>query len=54
MSFERSFMNWEEGLGICCWDAPSRDELEALFRKAGVPFEKMLTVEEHEAQSLVK
>ncbi|MBU0755750.1 MAG: hypothetical protein KJ645_11465 [Planctomycetes bacterium] len=54
MNFERSFMNWEEGVGVCCWTAPSKEELEALFRKASVPFEKMVSVEEHEAHTLMK
>jgi hypothetical protein len=52
MRFDRSFMNWEEGFGVCCWDAPSREELEAVFKKAGTPFERMITVEEHVAESL--
>lgn len=54
MVFERSFMNWDEGVGVCCWSAPSKEELEAVFRKAGVSFEKMLSVEEHEAETLLK
>jgi hypothetical protein len=45
-------MNWKEGLGICCWDAPSRDELALLFEGAKVPFEKMVPVEEHEEATL--
>ncbi len=47
MKFERSFMNWEEGLGICCWEAPSRDDLSRLFDEAGTPWETMVAVEEH-------
>jgi len=45
-------MNWDEGLGICCWTAPSKDELEALFKKVGTPFEKITPVEEHEETTL--
>ena len=52
MKFERSFINWDEGVGVCCWNAPSKEELESLFKKAEAPFEKMVPVEEHEAQSL--
>ncbi len=53
MTFERSYMNWDEGLGICCWDAPSKDKLEELFKQSGAPYEKIIPVEEHAAQSLV-
>ena len=52
MKFERSYINWDEGVGVCCWSAPSMPDLEALFQKAGTPFEKMLAVEEHQAESL--
>ena len=54
MTFERSFMNWERGLGVCCWNAPSQEKLEGLFRKAGTPFTEMIPVEEHVAGSLLK
>ena len=46
MVFERSYMNWSEGLGICCWSAPSKSELAELFNGAGTPYESMLEVEE--------
>ena len=52
MTFERSYMNWKEGFGICCWDASSRDELAQLFDKTKVPFEEMIPVEEHEEATL--
>ena len=42
MTFERSFMNWDEGVGVCCWDAPSKEALAELFEKSGTPFEKMI------------
>ena len=45
-------MNWDEGVGVCCWRAPSQDALEALFQKVGTPFESMIAVEEHVAASL--
>ncbi len=51
MKFERSFMNWTEGLGICCWEAPSTDSLAALFDEVGSPWETMVEVEEHAAES---
>ena len=47
MVFERSYLNWSEGLGICCWTAPSKEALAALFEKAGTPFDSMIEVEEH-------
>ena len=53
MTFERSYMNWTEGFGICCWDAPSREKLQAIFEKVGAPFDKIIPVEEHAAHSLV-
>ena len=46
-------MNWNEGVGVCCWEAPSREALEALFEKAGTPFDEMIAVEEHVAETLV-
>jgi hypothetical protein len=52
MKFERSFINWDEGVGVCCWNAPSQEELEGLFNKVGAPFEKMVPVEEHLADNL--
>lgn len=48
MSMERSYLNFDEGFGLCCWNAPSKDALAALFEKAGTPFEKMIAVEEHQ------
>ena len=53
MTFERSFMNWDEGFGVCCWTAPSREDLEGLFEKAGTPYEQIVPVEEHVAKSLL-
>ena len=54
MAFERSFMNWEEGVGICCWKAPNKGDLEGLFQKAGMPFERIIEVEEHVEESLMQ
>ncbi len=53
MKFERSFVNWSEGLGICCWEAPTRDSLASLFDEVGAPWDSMVEVEEHvEEQTL--
>ncbi len=47
MVFERSFISWSEGLGVCCWSSPSKASLAKLFDKAGTPYETMIEVEEH-------
>jgi len=52
MTFERSYLNVEEGIGICCWNASSKDGLEAMFRKAGTPVEQIIPVEEYVEASL--
>ncbi len=52
MTYERSFVNWNEGMCICCWDAPSEVKLAELFRKAGTPFEKIVPVEEYERDAV--
>lgn len=44
--FERSFISWSEGLGICCWTSPTKDALASLFDKAGTPYDAMFEVEE--------
>lgn len=46
MTMERSFVNYEEGFAVCCWEAPSRDELRQLFMKAGAAFDRIIGVEE--------
>lgn len=53
MSMERSFLNFEEGFGLCVWNAPSKEALEEMFKKAGTPFASMTAVEEHVAASLI-
>jgi len=46
MTMDRAYSNPDEGFVCCCWNAPSRNALENLFRKAGVPFESMREVSE--------
>ncbi|MEW6744953.1 MAG: nickel-binding protein [Planctomycetota bacterium] len=46
MVFERSYVNWDEGMGVCCWNAPSKEKLTELFKKAGTPFSTIVPVEE--------
>jgi hypothetical protein len=52
MKFERSYINWDEGVGLCCWEAPDKERLAELFRKVGTPFERMIEVEEYPAEAL--
>lgn len=53
MTFERSFVNWKEGFCLCCWNAPSAEALRDLFERTGVPFDRILQVEEHGSATLV-
>jgi len=46
MTMDRAYSNPGEGFVCCCWNAPSKDALEDLFKKAGAPFESMLEVSE--------
>ncbi|MBN1435045.1 DUF4242 domain-containing protein [Candidatus Fermentibacterales bacterium] len=43
---DRAYLNRELGRVFCCWQAPSRADIEALFEKAGAPFEEIIEVEE--------
>ncbi|MHC4601492.1 MAG: nickel-binding protein [Planctomycetota bacterium] len=52
MSMDRSYLNFDDGFGLCIWDAPSQEALGELFKKAGTPFEKMIAVQEHLAEHL--
>ena len=47
MTMDRAYTNPDEGYVCCCWNAPSRDALEELFRKAEAPFESMHQVSEY-------
>ena len=46
MTMDRAYSNPDEGFVCCCWNAPSKDELENLFKKAGAPFERIVPVSE--------
>jgi hypothetical protein len=46
MKMDRAYINYDEGLACCCWEAPCKDDLKQLFIKARTPFEKMIQVEE--------
>ncbi len=43
---ERAYIDAESGKTICCWDAPNREEMVDLFKRAGVTFEAMAPVAE--------
>jgi len=46
-------VNFEEGVGVCCWKAPSKEKLAELFTQANTPFEGIVAVEEHVEETLV-
>ncbi|MBN2587861.1 MAG: DUF4242 domain-containing protein [Candidatus Fermentibacteraceae bacterium] len=46
MKMDRAYINYDEGLACCCWNAPSEEDLRQLFMKAGAPFDRILEVEE--------
>jgi len=48
---DRAYVNMDEGMAVCCWDAPSKEALQELFSKAGADFETMTEVEEHTKSS---
>jgi hypothetical protein len=45
-------MNWDEGVGVCCWEGPSKEKIADLFEQSGTPFEKIVAVEEHVEETL--
>ena len=47
MTMDRAYTCKEEGVVICCWDAPDTTSVEQLFDKAGVTYEKITPVQEH-------
>ncbi|MHC4662223.1 MAG: hypothetical protein ACYS8W_11095 [Planctomycetota bacterium] len=51
MKMDRAYLNVDEGIAVCFWDAPSKEGLEELFSKAGASFENMTEVYEHVADS---
>jgi hypothetical protein len=46
MTMDRAYLNSDEGYACCCWNAPSREALGALFEQAGAAVERILQVEE--------
>ena len=46
MKMERAFIEEERQSATCCWSAPNKESLAALFDKAGVRPERISTVEE--------
>jgi len=51
MTLDRAYLNTDEGLAVCCWNAPSKEAIEELFNNSGVKFEKITAVEEHAAET---
>ena len=47
MTMEKAYTNRSEGFACCFWNAPSAEELRALFDKARAPFESIIAVSEH-------
>jgi hypothetical protein len=41
----RSFANLDEGKVVCVMEAPAKDEIEAWFKKMGMPFDSITKVE---------
>ena len=41
---ETAYVDAAAGQAICCWDAPDRSSVEALFLKAGVKPERIREV----------
>jgi len=46
MTMDRAYLNYDEGLACCCWNATSIEDLKGLFNSAGAPFDTMIPVEE--------
>jgi hypothetical protein len=44
---ERAFVDTSAGQAICCWNAPNRQGVEALFAKANVKPESIREVMEY-------
>jgi hypothetical protein len=50
---DRAYVNMDEGMAVCCWDAPSKEALQELFSKTGSAFETITEVEEHTTETFV-
>lgn len=46
LQMERAYVDSESGKTICCWDAPGRQPMVELFKRAGVVFETIAPVTE--------
>ena len=47
MKMDRAFVMKEQNKVVCAWNAPSREEIEGLFKTAGVQVESIDIVEEY-------
>ncbi|MBD3369024.1 hypothetical protein GF402_01520 [Candidatus Fermentibacteria bacterium] len=46
MTMDRAYLNTDEGLACCLWNASTKDDLKQLFDSAGAPYDRMVAVEE--------
>jgi murein tripeptide amidase MpaA len=46
---DRAYINENEGKAVCCWNSPTQNEIEDLFKKAHVNYESITEVEEMQA-----
>ncbi len=52
LKMEKAYMDKETGRVACCWSANNRDQVVALFKRAGVLFESIAMVEEVHEEDL--
>jgi hypothetical protein len=48
---DRAYTNMSEGVVACCWNADNKEDVIALFEKAGAPYERITLVEEQSADA---
>ncbi len=48
---DRAYVSEDRTQAICCWNAPSKEEVETLFEKAHAPYESITPVEEMATES---
>ncbi|MFH1862400.1 MAG: nickel-binding protein [bacterium] len=46
LKMDRAYLDAESGRVTCCWNAPDRQQVVDLFKRAGVVFETITQVEE--------
>ena len=48
---DRAYVNKSEGKAVCCWNAPTRKDIEDLFEKANARYDSITQVEEMQVES---